>query len=163
VVGAGETQDLRGRESTATDDGGATGGAAGDGDGSLEGWMVARALLAAGALAALRVAVIVARGREPVDDEAEVAALRRVVACVAEPIPPRTTLRQLERRLGRLGGLPAARYARRLRERRFAAHGGSAPDHAARRDLRRALTRGRGLRVRLAALAAMPPVPFRRS
>jgi len=165
AVGAGETQDLRGRESTAADDGGAASGAGRGGDGPLAGWMVALAmvLLAAGALSALRVAAIVARGRQPLDDEAELRALRQVAACVGEPIPPRTTLRQLERRLGRLGGLPAARYARRLRERRFAAHGGSAPDHAARRDLRRALTRGRGLRVRLAALAAMPPVPFRRS
>jgi transglutaminase-like putative cysteine protease len=163
-VGAGETQDLRGRESTAADEGGGAGGAARDRDRPLASWIVALAmvLLAAGALATLRVAVLVARGREPVDDEAELAALRRVVACVGEPIPPRTTLRQLERRLGRLGGLPAARYARWLRERRFAAHGGSAPDRGARRDLRRALTRGRGLRVRLAALVAMPPVPFRR-
>jgi hypothetical protein len=36
------------------------------------------------------------------------------------------------------------------------------PDGAARRHLRRALVRGRGLRARVGALLAMPPLSFRR-
>ena len=99
---------------------------------------------------------------EAAEEDPDMASLRRALARTGEPVSPRMTLRQLESRLERRAGPPASRYVRMLRERRFSPLGGQAPDAAARRDLRRALGHGRGLRTRLVALAALPPVPFRR-
>jgi hypothetical protein len=114
------------------------------------------------ALGAVRLLALLRRDRRLGREEAELAALRSVLARTGDPATPRLTLRQLELRIERAG--PAAtRYVRMLRERRYGAQGGGLPDGAARRQLRRALIRGRGLRARIGALAAMPPVPFRRS
>ena len=133
-------------------------------DAAVEGWMavVAIALGLAGVLAFLRLRALVRRRRGGSPEDAELAALRRALAGAGQPLPPRLTLRQLEARLARAGGEPAARYARMLRERRYGPSGGRAPDAQARRSLRRALVRGRGPRARLAALAALPPAAFRR-
>jgi transglutaminase-like putative cysteine protease len=130
----------------------------------IDPWMALAALLLAGgaALAAARIRARLGR-RSAADDDPDLASLRRVLTRTGGPLPPRLTLRQLELRLERSAGPAAARYALMLRERRFGARGGRAPDGAARRDLRRALSRGRGLRARLAALVALPPVSFRRS
>jgi hypothetical protein len=95
-------------------------------------------------------------------EEAEIAALRRVLSRAGEPAASGLTLQQLERRLERAADPAATRYLRMLRERRYGPDGGRMPDGAARRHLRRALVRGRGLRARLAALVAMPPLSFRR-
>ena len=158
---AGETQDVRDQMSPAQPGGGGDQGSSGAQGGEIEGWMAVAAIVLSGTvgLVFLRARALVRHRRRMSDEEAEVAALRRILVRAGEPAPPRLTLRQLERRLERIGGPPAARYARMLRERRFGARGGRAPDGAARRDLRRALTRGRGVRVRLTAL---PPVSFRR-
>jgi transglutaminase-like putative cysteine protease len=144
----------------------AGGGDSGESDetgGPVDPWMVFAAVLLAGALAlaVARARSLAHRRRRAVDDP-DLSTLRRVLARTGGPLPPRLTLRQLELRLERTAGPPAARYAQMLRERRFGASGGRAPDSAARRDLRRALSRGKGLRARLAALAALPPVSFRR-
>jgi transglutaminase-like putative cysteine protease len=132
--------------------------------GPIDPWMALAAFLIVGAaaLAAARVRARLSR-RSAADRDPDLATLRRVLARTGGPLPPRLTLRELELRLERTAGPPAARYARMLRERRFGARGGRPPDGAARRDLRRALSRGKGLRARLAALVALPPVSFRRS
>jgi hypothetical protein len=143
-------------------------GGAGDGGGgdqtALDAWMVlvAAALIA---LAALGVASMrsVVRRRAPLGgEERDLAELRRALARTGRPLPPRTTLRQLESTLERTAGAAAVRYVEALRARRYAPRGGDGPDGAARRELRRALGRGRGPRGRLAALLALPPVSFRR-
>ena len=133
-------------------------------DPALAPWMVvvALALTMGLALAAVRARALLLRRRRGGEDEADITDLRRVLARVGEPVPPRLTLRELESRLERTAGAPAARYVRMVRERRYAPRGGRAPDAAARRDLRRALGRGRGLRARLLALVALPPASFRR-
>jgi transglutaminase-like putative cysteine protease len=159
---ATETQDPGQSAAPASNDGGAAGSGGGD-DPALDSWMAIAALLLAGtaALAFLRVRALLGRRRSQ-SEEWEVAELRRVLARTGRRVPPRMTLRELELRLTDAGESEAARYARILRQRRFGAGGGSAPDGAARRGLRRALTRGRGPRARLAALAALPPLAFRR-
>jgi transglutaminase-like putative cysteine protease len=130
----------------------------------VTGWLVLAALVLAGGAGA---GVMRARGARHGGDrrsqeEADIGALVRVLSAAGEHVPARATLRQLESRLERTAGAPAARYVRMVRERRFAPAGGERPDAAARRDLRRALARGRGLRARLAALIALPPAAFRR-
>jgi transglutaminase-like putative cysteine protease len=161
---AGETQDPGGRQADSAVSGAAGDSARDDGeDPVLAPWMVVAALaLATGlALGGLRLRAVLRRRRRAWDDEADIASLQRALARIGEPAPPRLTLRQLERRLERAAGAPAARYVRILRERRYTAHGTGPPDAAARRDLRRALARGRGLRGRLAALTVLRPA-FRR-
>jgi transglutaminase-like putative cysteine protease len=158
---AGEVQDVRDAQTPAP-----TGGGGADGappDSPVATWMAVAAalLLAAGSLVFLRLRTLVRR-REAAGEDVDIAWLRRVLALTGEPMSPRLTLRQLEVRLERRAGPAAARYVQMLGERRFGPLGGRAPDAAARRDLRRALGRGRGLRTRLVALAALPPVPFRR-
>jgi hypothetical protein len=163
-TGGGETPDPENSASPVQPDSAGDGGAQ-DGDGpAIEGWMAlaAIALLAFAALGTLRLRAVFRRSRRLGAEEAELAALRRMLARTGEPAPPRLTLRQLELNLERAG--PAAtRYVRMLRERRYSPHGGRMPDGAARRQLRRALIRGRGLRTRVGALAAIPALPFRRS
>ena len=158
---AGEAPDARDPSGTAQASDPA--GGSESGDSGVPTWVavVALALLAAAVLLFARVRSWL-RGRRERDEDPDVATLTRVLARTGEPVPPRLTLSQLESRLEQRGGPPAARYARMLRERRFGARGGQAPDAAARRDLRRALARGKGLRIRLAALAVLPPVSFRR-
>ena len=73
------------------------------------------------------------------------------------PIPPGTTLLELERRLGVTAGPGAARYARALRQRRFASRARALPVRLDRRALRRGLGEGRGPIVKLRALLVLPP------
>jgi transglutaminase-like putative cysteine protease len=162
---AGETQDPGGGLAESSLSAQAGDPAAGDGqDPALEPWMAvaALALVVGLTLAGLRARAVLLRRRRGGEDEADIAALRRALARVGDPVPPRLTLRELERRIELAAGAPAARYVRILRERRYAPLAAGPPDAAARRDLRRALARGHGLRGRLAALVALRPVSFRR-
>jgi transglutaminase-like putative cysteine protease len=161
-TGAAETPDPTGSASPAQPES-AGGGGEQDGGAPVEPWMglAAMALLGLAALGALRLLAVFRRDRRLGVEEAELAALRSVLARTGEPATSRLTLRQLELRM-ETAGPAATRYVRMLRERRYGARGGHMPDGAARRQLRRALIRGRGLRARVGALAAMPPVPFRR-
>jgi transglutaminase-like putative cysteine protease len=161
---AGETPDTPNARSTPAGDSVGAEGGAHSGGRVFELWMAFAALAALAAIAfvALAARTLLRHGRGVDTDDAEIAALRRVLARSGELAAPRLTLRELELRLERTAGSAAARYLRMLRERRYGADGGSLPDDAARRQLRRALVRGRGLRARLGALVAMPPVSFRR-
>jgi len=85
--------------------------------------------------------------------------LRRALERLGWRLPLAVTLSDLEPRLAEAAGPPAARYARRLRELRYAAHGESAPTRLDRRALRRSLTAGRGLVARVRGLWALPPAP----
>ena len=75
-------------------------------------------------------------------------------------MPPGTTLLALERRLRTAAGPPAARYASRLRERRYSPRGGPAPDRRERRALRRSLTARLGPVGRARGFIALPPHGF---
>ena len=163
AAAANEARDPGQPDAAAPDAGGGS-EASDQSDPGLDGWMVVAAavlLLGAAVLASLRVRVLLTRRRMP-QEERDIAALRRILERTGAHAPPGTTLRQLELRLEHAAGPDAARYARMLRDRRFGAHSGPAPDGAARRALRRGLTRGRGPWARVAAWAAMPPVSFRR-
>lgn len=161
---AGEVPDAPDAPDSASSAGGGAEGGARQGGAVFEPWM------ALAAIALLAVAVLVALGTRRLlphrigmaAEEAEIAALRRVLARTGEPAASRLTLQQLEGRLDRAADPGAVRYLRMLRERRYSAGGGNMPDGSARRQLRRALVRGRGVRVRLGALVAMPPPLFRR-
>lgn len=111
------------------------------------------------AIAALAVGLFVVRRRlrrsGSAGDEAD--ELRRVLERLGWSVPPETTLAELERELGQGAGPAAARYARRLRERRFGTPGSAPPSGLDRRALRSALTAGHGPRVRLRGLLALPP------
>jgi protein-glutamine gamma-glutamyltransferase len=90
-------------------------------------------------------------------EDAELAELERAVERLGYGLPPGTTLLELERRLGAQAGPAAARYARLLRERRFAAPGRRSSGRLDRRALRRALTGPlRGL-AKLRGWRALPP------
>jgi hypothetical protein len=119
-------------------------------------------LIGAGALVALRVRVLARRRRRMPPEELELAALTRLLARIGSPVPPRLTLRQLELRLAHTAGPEATGYVRMLRERRFAQPGAHPLEASGRRELWRALTRGRGPWTRLAAYAAVAELPFRR-
>jgi len=112
---------------------------------------VATALLAAVALLALR------RRRTALGPDAALAELRVALEKLGYSCPPRTTLRELERRLSVAVGPAAARYARTLRNHRFGASSGGAPAPADRRALRRELAGGRGVVGRVRAFVALPP------
>jgi hypothetical protein len=84
--------------------------------------------------------------------------LRSALARLGYDYPARTTLAELERRLGVTAGPGAARYVGLLREQRYARPGSAAPPTAQdRRALRRALTQGGGPLTRLRGLLALPP------
>ncbi len=160
---SGEVPDVPTAPDSASQAGGGAVGGAHPGDAVFETWMAlaAIALLAVAGLLAVGIRRVLPHRSGLRSEEAEIAALRRVLARTGEPAASRLTLQQLEARLDRAD--PAAmRYLRMLRERRYGADGGRMPDGAARRHLRRALVRGRGVRVRLGALVAMPPLLFRR-
>lgn len=94
--------------------------------------------------------------------DADVDGLIRLMARLGLEVRPGTTLFELESRLATVGGPDAARYARRLRERRFGAGGRPAPGRDERRRARRALADGvratRLARIRL----ALPDNPLQR-
>ena len=145
--------------------GGGGGEDTGSSDGpALQSWMVIVAvlLLGAGTLAALRLRALARRRARVASVERELAVLTRLLARTGTPAQPRLTLWQLEARLAETAGPAAARYVRLLRDRRFAPRGARPPGAAARRDLRRALTRDRGPWTRAAAYMAMAPLSFRR-
>ena len=71
-------------------------------------------------------------------------------------LPDHATLLSVERRFTSAGRPAVARYAAALRAHRFAPGGRLAPGPAARRELRRALAGGGGLRRRLRGLLAIP-------
>lgn len=96
-----------------------------------------------------------ARRRDSVVDEAD--ELRSALERLGWSVPAQTTLAELERRLDEGAGPAAARYARRLRERRFGALVEGQPPSLDRRGLRRALTQGHGPLGRLRGLVALPP------
>jgi transglutaminase-like putative cysteine protease len=130
-------------------------------------WLLALAtgaLLTVLAAAMWLVRAVAARGRTAQElDEARVAELRAALERLGFTVPPETTLLVLERRLRRLGGAAAARYAAVLRAARFSPQGAPAPVPADRRALRQALTARRGPLARLRGLLALPPAPFSRA
>ncbi len=108
--------------------------------------------------AALAVGVLILRRRlrsGSAGDEAD--ELRRALLRLGWSVPLETTLAELERDLGQNAGPAAARYARRLRERRFGIPGSGSSVAPDRRALRSALTGGHGPRMRIRGLLALPP------
>jgi hypothetical protein len=99
------------------------------------------------------------RARRRPDDEAS--ELRRALGRLGWSVPPQTTLSVLERRLAAAAGPAAARYARRLRERRFGSPGARPSSPLDRRALRRDLTAGHGPIFRVRGLVALPPAALR--
>lgn len=125
--------------------------------------------LPAGAIVVFKAAAVVVilllvtgRNRRTGSSVDEAAELRSALERLGWSLPPQTTLAELETRLDEQAGPAAARYARRLRERRFAIATASFPAELDRRGLRRALTHGKGLLVRARGFLALPPVPLRR-
>ena len=119
-----------------------------------------------GVVVALAVSLLVARRVRPparhrgsVADEAD--ELRIALERLGWSVPPQTTLIDLERRLDEGAGPAAARYARRLRERRFGALVEGRSPGLDRPGLRRALTEGLGPLGRLRGLVALPPAAVR--
>ncbi len=114
--------------------------------------------LAAGAWRLGPIARLRPRARRERTPEEEVAELRAALERLGYEVRSQTTLAELEHRLDERPGPAAARYVRRLRERRFAlpAPGGS-PPRLDRRALRRALTAGLGPLGRLRGFLALPP------
>jgi hypothetical protein len=89
--------------------------------------------------------------------EAQLAELRTALERLGWDVPTRTTLLELERRLGRLAGPSAAGYVAALRAYRYDPEAPDAPDARQRRALRRELTARRGARTRLRGFLALPP------
>ena len=122
-------------------------------------------VLAAGVLALAAAALVLRRRRRALTGaaatEASLHELRRALVRLGWDLGPGTTLLQLERRLARAAGPRAADYVSRLRAGRFSRGGASPPGRVDRRQLRRELTGGRGLRMRLRGFLALPPAtPF---
>jgi len=84
----------------------------------------------------------------------DLAELERALRRSGRPLPPGTTLLQLEQRFAQHAGTRA--YLRALSERRYGA-GGPGPGRLERRALRRDLAGGLGWLGRLRALWALPP------
>jgi hypothetical protein len=127
-------------------------------DQGLSAWLLLPVLALAGA--ALAVYLVVRRGRRLTPTElaaAQLAELGRALARLDWEMPAGTTLLGLERRLGRTAGPAAARYAAALRAHRYDPRSPVAPSLRQRRELRRDLTAGSGLRGRLRGLIAIPP------
>jgi protein-glutamine gamma-glutamyltransferase len=89
--------------------------------------------------------------------DAQLAELRRALGRMGWEVPAGTTLLGLERRLDRIAGPSAARYAATLRAHRYDPSVPAAPSLQERRRLRRDLTARSGLRGRLLGLLAIPP------
>jgi hypothetical protein len=115
--------------------------------------------LATAALVGLWLANLVrARPHFAASAEGAVQELRAALERLGYSYPPRTTLSELERRLRVTNGEAAARYVASLRSLRFAPPDAArAPGPHERRDLRRALSGGRGLLGRVRGLIALPP------
>jgi hypothetical protein len=103
-------------------------------------------------------AVMRARPHFSSSAEGAVQELRAALGRLGYSFPPRTTLTELERRLRVTNGEGAARYVRSLRVLRYARPGAArTPGPHERRELRRALTAGSGVRMRVRGLLALPP------
>jgi hypothetical protein len=89
--------------------------------------------------------------------DAQLAELESALRRMGHDVTAKTTLSGLERRLSRLVGPAAGRYARLLRERRYGPNGATGPDRAARAALRRELGAAGGRLGRIRALLALPP------
>ena len=98
-----------------------------------------------------------AHATSPADATAE---LRTALERLGWSVPPALTLAELEPRLAEAAGPTAARYARRLRDWRFAPDAAGAPSRLDRRALRRSLTARHGALTRLKGLWALPPTPL---
>jgi protein-glutamine gamma-glutamyltransferase len=123
-------------------------------------WVLGAVALAIGAVAAVAICLRAARFRRlgPAGAvEAQVAELRGGLGRMGWPVRNGETLRALEGRLRRAGKPKSAGYLQGLRRRRYSGDGSAPPTLAARRELRRELTRTRGLRARLQGLVALPP------
>ena len=94
--------------------------------------------------------------REEVVD-AQLAELESALRRMGHDVRPETTLSSLERRLTRLVGPAAGRYARLLRERRYGPTGAAGPGRSDRAALRRELGAAGGRLGRIRALLALPP------
>jgi protein-glutamine gamma-glutamyltransferase len=130
-------------------------------DGILELWMVPLAVLAA--LAAW-VAVVVVLDRRRHDRlsaaaraDAQLRELERALRRLGWPLPARSTLLGLERRLGRAAGPASASYVAGIRAYRFAPDEPPTPGRSERRALRRELAGRGGLLGRLRGYRALPP------
>jgi transglutaminase-like putative cysteine protease len=99
------------------------------------------------------------RHRRSTPADAQIAELRSALERMGHDVPPHTTLSALERRLSRLVGPAAARYAAALNARRYGPPGSDAPGRADRAALRRDLARAGGRLGRLRAYLALPPRP----
>jgi transglutaminase-like putative cysteine protease len=89
--------------------------------------------------------------------DAELLELGRALTRLGSPLPPGTTLLRAEDRLAGFAGAAAARYAARLRNRRYRDPGAAPPGVSERRALRRALLEAAGRRRALRVLLAIPP------
>ncbi len=101
------------------------------------------------------------RGRVPGEPPPpELAELVRALHRTGRAQPASMTLARLERTLG--GTEAATSYLRAVRDQRFGGSAGVGPTPAQRRALRHELASGLGLRGRVRAWWALPPVPLRR-
>jgi transglutaminase-like putative cysteine protease len=131
------------------------------GDGGAPIWLapvLAAPFLVLAALA-VRTALRIRRVRSLAPEElaeAQLRELRQAIGRLRQPLPPRTTLVDLERRMRSSRRRAVAGYVARLRSARFAGRGG--PANAGERNaVRRELAAGRGLRGRVMGLLAFPP------
>ena len=126
--------------------------------GRVSAWLLLPlALLCAGGVMAWRVVRRTRRLGAAELAEAQLAELRRALGRLSWEVPAGTTLLGLERRLGRMAGPAAARYAAGLRAHRYDPRSPDAPTLRERRALRRDLTARGGLRGRVLGLIAIPP------
>jgi transglutaminase-like putative cysteine protease len=137
---------------------GAGGSSAPGAGGRVSAWLLLPlALLCAGGVMAWRVVRRTRRLGAAELAEAQLAELRRALGRLSWVVPAGTTLLGLERRLGRMAGPAAARYAAGLRAHRYDPRSPDAPTLRERRALRRDLTARGGLRGRVLGLIAIPP------
>jgi hypothetical protein len=129
-----------------------------DSDGGASPWLLLPLLVLAGAgLLVWRLGQRARRLGAAQLAEAQLAELRRALARLGWDVPAAATLLGLERRLGRAAGPAAAHYAAALRAHRYDPRTPDAPTLRARRELRRDLTTGAGLRGRVLGWIAIPP------
>ena len=91
------------------------------------------------------------------DGELATRELVRALGRLGYALPATVTLAQVEAMVRLHGGSDAARYVRRLRDRRYGAGSVDSPTLRDRRRLRLALTAHLGLDTRLRGLWALPP------
>jgi protein-glutamine gamma-glutamyltransferase len=160
-AGGGENRDPGTADAVRGDTGADRGQAAGEGSGGQLGWWAVplAGLLAALAAVATWLGLRARRSHAPGERaDAQLRELERALRALGWRVPAGTTLLALERRLARVAGPRAAAYAARLRAHRYDPRRPAAPGPAERRALRRELVTGQGIRARLRALIALPPL-----